>query len=195
MSTLDIDVISHPDQVTSRWLSEVLRAAGVLARGWVENVRYELVLEYNSSIYRLHPGYSCDAPDAPATLILKLKQGAGARDEFELGRKFDPHRAKLPMLLGWYDAAYSAREDRGHFLMRDLSATHVQSVSVIDATGGRPVPSQPQLDQIIDTIAHFHAYWWQHAELAHVAQVPNAYLSAENFAAQIIAPRRFFRSS
>src|SRR5205814_1064541 len=130
MSTLDIDVISHPDQVTPDLLTEILQASAVLIRGHVKNLRHELVLEYNSSIYRLHLGYGDDAaPDAPTTLILKLKQGAGARDELELGRKFEPHRAKLPMLLGWYDAAYSPQEDRGHFLMRDLSATHVQSVS------------------------------------------------------------------
>ena len=57
MSTLDMVVIFHPDQVTPDWLTEVLRGAGVLRRGHVKNLRHELVLKYNSSIYRLHVGY------------------------------------------------------------------------------------------------------------------------------------------
>ena len=38
MSTLDIDVISDPNQVMPAWLSEILRAAGVLVRGPLERV-------------------------------------------------------------------------------------------------------------------------------------------------------------
>jgi hypothetical protein len=190
MSMLGTDVISDPGEVSPAWLSDVLRGARVLPSGNVASLSHELILEYNSMIYRLHVRYDDAPPEAPATLILKLKEGNGARDELALGRRFDPHRAHLPMLLAWYHAAYSARDDRGHFLMRDLSETHVQTVSVVDATGGRAVPPQAQLERIIDTIAHFHAYLWQHAQLREMGDIPAAYSSAQNFREQIIAPRQ-----
>src|ERR1051326_7275772 len=128
-----MNVITDVKQVTCDWLSDVLRREGVLARGAVKGVTSETVLVYNSEICRLSLRYSNSAPAmAPKTVILKMKDGGGAKDELMFHEALGEDRAKLPMLLGWYDAAYSPELDAGHFLMRDLSATHAQTVSRSD---------------------------------------------------------------
>src|SRR5436190_2220011 len=127
-------IIADPNEVTACRVTEVLCRSNVLRSGRVERVRHKLVSRYNSSIYRLHLTYSPDAdPDAPSSVILKVKSGEGARNELAIGQRFAPHQKGLPMLMSWYDAAYCDERKVGHFLMRDLSATHVQTVNVSDA--------------------------------------------------------------
>src|SRR6187200_17902 len=112
-------VITRPERATPEWLTEVLRRCGMLDDAQVTSLSAELVLDYNSQIFRLTPIYSVADHHCPPTLILKLKEGGGARDELAVAHAFEPHGRQLPMFVRWYDAAYSPEQDAGHFLMAD----------------------------------------------------------------------------
>jgi hypothetical protein len=143
-------VLTSIGQATPQWLTDVLRRRGIMARAEVLSLTADLILDYNSRVFRLTPTYCNSEPQLPLTLILKLKQGSGARDELTLAQKFAPHLDRLPMLVPLYDAVYCDQQDAGHFLMPDLSRTHIQTTRV---TGGRSVPPDPHLTRMINTIA------------------------------------------
>ena len=66
-------VITHPDAVTAEWLTEVLRQSQCLPHGHVMRIATTVENSYTSTIVRLVPTYSRDAPtSAPARLLLKI---------------------------------------------------------------------------------------------------------------------------
>jgi hypothetical protein len=94
------------------------------------------------------------------------------------------------MLMRWYDSVYSPDGQTAHFLLPDLSVTHAQTVSVIDATGGRPLPPQHHLDQIIDTIAMWHGYWWEHPSLERdIGPIHGGYRTLDEFERTVMTER------
>src|SRR6185295_81347 len=97
----------------------------------------------------------------------------------------------LPMLMPWYDAQYSQDLDAAHFLMPDLSLTHEKTVTVDEVTLGRSMPSERQLEQVIDTIADFHAHWWNHPRLDDsIGPIHGGYRDASEFEREIMTERR-----
>jgi hypothetical protein len=54
-------------------------------------------------------------------------------------------------------------------LLPDLSETHEIAVGVAQAMALDGVPSEAQLAGIVDAIAAFHAYWWEHPALGDAA--------------------------
>lgn len=163
--------IAAIDQVTPTWLGGTLRRSGVLPRGRVVDVLAQPNAAFNSATWHLRVAYSEDAPaGAPARLILKLN-GVGAmamRDgerEVAFYRLVAPAATSLPMLLHPYDAVYDPQGGKSHLLLADLSETHVTPTDRARVLALDAVPTDPQLDGIVDAIAGFHAHWWQHPAL------------------------------
>jgi thiamine kinase-like enzyme len=63
-----------------------------------------------------------------------------------------------------YAADYDEASGQSYLLLHDLSETHAspdQQLSLVDS-----IPAPAHIDSVVDTLAQFHAYWWQHPLLA-----------------------------
>ena len=89
---------------------------------------------------------------------------ANAR-EVEFYRHVAPLADELPMLLHTYDATHDPATGKSHLLLPDLSDTHAVPIERARMLALDEVPTDAQLDAIIDAIATFHAYWWEHPAL------------------------------
>jgi hypothetical protein len=159
-------VLTSVEQATPDWLTSLLRQRGVLGAGQVLAVDQRASGAWNSSSHYLEVRYSSDAPlDAPRRLFLKMSlEPEWGREEVEFYRFVEEKRASLPMLVRCYDAALS-EDGRSHLLLDDLSATHFTPVTKEQLLAGETMPSQEQLELMVDAIAGFHAYWWEHPRL------------------------------
>jgi aminoglycoside phosphotransferase (APT) family kinase protein len=118
------------DQLTSHWLTDVLRTDAGLAAATVTDVRVEQIAQdsgFSSLLYRLH--LTAD-DDVPATLIAKLPARSEARGAMELLGGYKRELAFYQNVAGRAPIAtprvYAARmaEDSGDFvlLLEDLQA-------------------------------------------------------------------------
>jgi thiamine kinase-like enzyme len=155
------------ERATPDWLTGVLRERGVLSGGRVMSVDRRASTILNSYSYHLEVSYSDDAPgDAPRRLFLKMsKEPEWGREEVAFYRFVQDKGADLPMLVPCYDAAYSEESGMSHMLLADLSATHITPVTKAQLLAGETMPAQEHLEQMVDAIAGFHAYWWEHPQL------------------------------
>ncbi len=159
--------------VTSAWLTEVLRASGYLPHGAVVALNSVATEAFNSATQRLELNYSADAPaDRSNALILKrnirepwaIEAGAAEVAFYQFVAALDP---TPPAIVPCYAAAYDPTSGDSYLLLQDLSATHAppitrdQQISIVHS-----VPSADAINQVIDTLARQHAYWWQHASLS-----------------------------
>jgi hypothetical protein len=80
---------------------------------------------------------------------------------------------RLPMIVRCYDAVYNSASGNSHVLLEDVSTTHRIAMSRDQQMRvGENVPAAPIIDAVVDALARFHAYWWEHALLATgVAQI------------------------
>ncbi len=161
--------ITYPaaiEGVTPEWLSNALSLSGVSEGATVSSVAYRSNDAFNSSVAHLELRYSDDAPAAaPRRLLLKLNGDHDGEAEVELYNLVATLRDHPPVLPRCYAASYSPDSGRSYLLLEDLSQTHAPPVSRRQLLSGRGVPSDAQLDGIIDTLARFHAYWWEHPRL------------------------------
>jgi thiamine kinase-like enzyme len=160
-------VLTSVEQATPDWLTGVLRERGVLSGGRVMSVDSRVSTILNSYSYHLEVSYSADAPaDAPRRLFLKMsKEPEWGMEEVAFYRFVQDKRTDLPMLAPCYDAAYSEESGMSHLLLADLSTTHITPVTKAQLLAGETMPSQEHLEQMVDAIADFHAYWWEHPQL------------------------------
>ena len=161
------EVLTSVDQATPRWLTALLRQRGVLTDGRVVSVKDHASSAWNSSSYHLEVSYSHDAPkDAPRRLFLKMSlHPEWGRQEWEFYRFVRDKQVNLPMLVCCYDVALSEEDGMSHLLLADLSATHFTPITKQQLLNGETMPSQEHLEQMVDAIAGFHAYWWEHLQL------------------------------
>ncbi len=166
-------IITAIEQATPAWLTNVLRRAGVLSQGAVLTVRLSPNAAFNSSIGHLEVAYSADAsPTAPTSLLLKLNHEEDGEFEVAFYQKALPLASHLPMLVCCYAAEYFPSSGDSYVLLQDVSSTHIPTpLSRQQILNGEGVPPQPYLERIIDALAQFHAYWWQHPQLNQVAEV------------------------
>ena len=157
-------VLTSVGQATPDRLTRTLRDAGVLPAGRVVSVEHSATTAGNSASYYLQLRYSDDASaDAPRRLFLKMSPWG--RDEVEFYRFAADKRASLPMLVPCYDAQVADDNDTAHLLFADLSATHFTPITKPQILAGDTMPSEQHLDAMVDAIAAFHAYWWEHPHL------------------------------
>ena len=158
----------QPDELTAEWLTERLRASGVLGRGRVVGVGGEPVHAERSMtgvLVRLRLVYEAPAPGTPDTVVAKFSSA-------------EPYVRALVHSLGYFERevrfyrqladdtpvrtprCYAAEvDDEGAsvLLLEDLvSADHG------DWSDGAPVED---LRLVLDAVARAHARWWQSQRL------------------------------
>jgi hypothetical protein len=161
-------VITQPEQATPEWLTQVLQRSGALPQGRVNQAQAEVATSYTSTIVRLRPTYSADAPEtAPARLFLKLARldstqrvvgDERRRREVELHNRL-VSQMPFPPVARCYDAAYSLETGATHLLFQDVSATHFSGDQA-------PEACRAYWERAMDAFATWHAYWWDHPLLA-----------------------------
>lgn len=161
--------------VTPAWLTVALRQHGALPTGAVAHVTPRANTAFNSAALHLELAYTPDAPaSAPTRLFLKRNiaapwaAAAGAR-EVAFYHMIAPHAAHLPMIVPCFGAEADETTGQSYCLLLDVGETHTAPVTRDDLLAGRGVPTPAHLDAVVDTIAAFHAYWWQHPALGHGA--------------------------
>lgn len=156
------DVITDAEQVTADWLETVLRGHGCLSSGRVIAIDRSAHATTTSTVVWLSVRYSEDAPaSAPARLLVKMSR-PGFHPQFgenEVGfyRRVVP-AMDGPPVVRCFDAAYSTETERSHILLEDVSDSHAE----VDS---RPPPPRETCEQIMDCLARFHAFWWEHPRL------------------------------
>jgi len=63
-----------------------------------------------------------------------------------------------PPVVPCFDASYSPDSHRSHLLLKDLSDSHFQPEIPIP-------PSKRHCELCVETLAQFHAFWWEHPSL------------------------------
>lgn len=167
-------LIADVAQATPARLTTILREQGCLDRGAVVTVRKESPYFSEVSVLsRLTLDYSSDAPaEVPARLLLKI-----SKVQSEWPVQNGPHEVDFyttivkvmrhAPVVRCYDAVYCSQSGRSHLLLDDLSATHFEPEWPIP-------PSNLHCDQLIDCIAGFHAFWWDHPRLGDdIGQLPH----------------------
>lgn len=141
-------------------LTILLRQAGVLPRGQVEQVAVE---EHPADLSGRSPrlfhltityGGLPPASSPPPRLFLKF---GNSRKEYTFYTEIAPDLG-IPPLLRCYYAVYDPEVDQTCLLLEDLSATHAQS----------PWPLPPPTvvsTQVVRSLAEIHARWWNHPRL------------------------------
>ncbi len=160
------DLPTSIESASTAWLTAVLCSAGVLSQGEVVGIRHRANPAFNSRISHLTLTFSDDAPaDAPRNLLLKLNadhEGGVEAAFYQLVATEPDHPRVVPAC---YAAAYSPQSGDSCLLIEDLSITHRSPVSREQILALEGVPSPTYLEQLIVTLARFHAYWWEHPRL------------------------------
>ena len=152
---------SLPGVAQAGHITEALRRVNLPANTRVR----EVVMESSrptilSRIIRLRLCYDGTATDAPETLILKTglpeRIGSGWKAGLqEVAFYRDVAVATKPLLVPrCFEAFYDATTENWHLLLEDLTDTHI-----IATTWPLP-PTAEQCERIVDTLARFHAAWW-----------------------------------
>lgn len=169
-------IIAGDDSVRPSWLTRVLRDAAILPTGEVSSVTERQNIEaFNSIVTHLAVGYSPEAPaGSPRRLLLKRNLSAAwairdAEREVAFYRAVMPLSDRLPMLVRCYGAVFDADRGTSYLLLDDLSETHMTPISRERVLGLNGVPSEVHIHGVIDALAQFHAYWWEHSALGEAA--------------------------
>jgi hypothetical protein len=160
------EVLTDLDHVTPEWLTEVLQHTGHLERGHVATVQLKTVRSTLASmVTHLEICYTDDAtPSAPSRLFLKTSRPGLVEALPTPGQREVAFYNRIvasmpnPPTVRCYDAACSPAAKKFHLLLEDLSASHFQ-------TEWPMPPTQLLCEHVIDSLAKFHAYWWDHARL------------------------------
>jgi len=161
-------LITSPDTITSEWLTDKLREGGYLPYFRVTDVR--VINTHNSAsatLYTLRVKYS-DAGVArkmPESMILKVYHAGYDKADKEVtfyGRILPALRSRyndadLSIVQG-YDAYYDVGEDQSHVLMEGVSSRFKRHHEPTP-------PTKRHITQIADSLAMFHAHWWEDEQL------------------------------
>lgn len=158
------NAIAPNDPITTTWLTAVLRNAGVLAHGEVVSFEQKATNAFNSQTDHLLLHYSESTPqDMPTRFVLKRNAQKDGQDEVTFYNLVATLSDHPPIIVPCYTAAYDEESGNSYVLLQDLSETHVppvtreQQISIVDG-----VPAPLAIEQVTETLAQLHAYWWNH---------------------------------
>ena len=190
-------ILAADEAVSLEWLAAILRSNSLLEQGHVEAVAVRRNPAFNSVIDHLAVTFSADVGALlPRHMLLKRNlpadwaRPAGVREAqfYELVAQLPDHPAVIVPCL---DAAFDAETGNSQLLLHDLSDSHVAPLTreqILDPKTS--VPERETLEAVIDTLARFHAYWWQHPRLGSgVAQIGSWCSSEAHFVAEIARRR------
>jgi Ecdysteroid kinase-like family len=144
--------IAHLGEITDLWLSGGLQQP-------VQILERRSNSAFNSAV--VHLTVRSESPDIPERLIVKLNANGDGEYEirfYQLAQRYFP--LPHPRTL-----AFAFENGFSTLIQEDLSATHKTPVSREDVLAGRGIPSATHLRQMTETLARFHAYWWEHPAL------------------------------
>lgn len=154
---------------TPAWLTDILRQAGALPQGAVIAVEERQSDAFNSQLVFLRLTYSANAPpDLPMRFVLKrnidadwaMEAGAEEVKFYQLAATLPDHPPVLPPC---YAVEYDEASGSSYLLLADLSESHAPpETREQEITIETNVLSPENMVRVIDTLAQFHAYWWQH---------------------------------
>ena len=166
---LDLMELIRMADTTTVQVERLLRSGGHLTTGHITNVTRAELTGDNSRITRLLLEYSTEADPANAPPRLMLKENlplawavaAGAQEVtfYRTIAGLADHPDLVPTSWG---AAYDMVSGDSQILLADLSDSHHRATRDRDAQVAGDVPSDETCDQVIDTLARLHAYWWDH---------------------------------
>ncbi len=165
-SSTDSIRLSIPDPLTADWLNRALQEQGILQEGnvlWIH--QKQALTHHHSRILYLNVRFSSDAfPALPQNLVIKIRHRFEGQPEgafYQLARQLE-RDSLLPALSGM------AEWDSGEtmLLLEDLQTHYRLAVSGNQVlTGGQWSPEKRLLSHMLQTLACFHADWWEAPEL------------------------------
>lgn len=154
------------------WLTGVLARVGALPTGHVLRIETRPLAALSSSVEQLWIDYSADAPiAAPRSLIMKRNHNHDGMCEAPFYQIVMRLPDSLPMLPRCYTAEYDSVNGESYCLLQDLSNGYAVPGTRAALLALEHVPNERQLEQMVDAIAEFHAYWWQHPLFGSVPEV------------------------
>lgn len=115
---------------------------------------------------------------APDHVILKLNKQSTAtsKREFDfyqrivsmMKRRVEPELLRFPTC---FDAYYDEENNQSHIILDNIT-------NEFKSSGENAPPTARHREQVIDTLAHLHGYWWEHPILEELLPLP----SEENIA-------------
>jgi hypothetical protein len=171
-----ISIPKDYSELTPAWISAVLSEAGAAGADHLRAVRMRsnpafnstvthLDLEYfqpiySSSLSSTKPSSSSPAVIAPpSSVLVKLNQHGDGETEVLFYQAASS--LELPFLVHCYAAQYDPITGRSFLLLDDISPSHQPPVTRQALFAGQGVPDQSTLIGIAETLARFHAAWWQ----------------------------------
>lgn len=154
-------VLQSIDQFTPAWLTNTLHERGNLLAGEVITILETGRSDQFSLNYFLTIDYSDDAPSsAPRKLFLKLMRPERLPMPDSEVMYYTQVGAAMPNppLPRCYSAEHDSECGAYHILLEDVSATHGMHTFPI-------LPKWRHIELMIDSMAEFHAFWWEHARL------------------------------
>ena len=163
---LDVmEMITMADNTATR-VEGLLRSTGYLTTGRVSDLVEEPLGGHTSHVTRLRMRYSPDAsPTAPGTLVLKENLPvawavAGGAQEVQFYRTISGLPDHPDIVPSSYGARYDMVTGDSQILLADLGATHHAATADTDSQVAGDVPPATSIEQVVDTLARLHAYWW-----------------------------------
>jgi len=160
-NTLMNDPITDPVQATPDWITGIFRKRGYLNYGRVIRARRRSRTTLTSVVSHLTLDCSDAYASPPMRLFLKISRPeatlGGGKGEVEFYTKI-ANAMDDPPTPRCFDAAYSFETGQYHVLLEDLTHTHFRA-------GPSLLASERICGPIIDCLARFHAFWWEHPRL------------------------------
>ncbi|HLF91642.1 MAG TPA: aminoglycoside phosphotransferase family protein [Anaerolineales bacterium] len=154
-------IITFPQDATPEWLTEIFHTNGHLPAGEVVSVKQGYRMFGGSTIIPLDLEYSPGATaTAPRRVLLKLPDPRGEKtgdQEVDFYTRIAPLMDPSPGIRCYH----AANEDGLGFtiLMEDLSESHESHIPSFIP------PLEERGRMMVDTLARFHAFWWDHPKL------------------------------
>lgn len=151
-------VLRSIDQLTPEWLTYTLHQHGTLKDGSVVAFRQIDTRHMASLNFFLEIQYSSDVSDTvPRKLFLKLARPERLPLNDAEVIYYTHIAVQMPISPTpiCYDAQFDPENGAYHVLLQDVSDTH--------APNAFPLPPRVlHAEMMIDLMAQFHAFWWQH---------------------------------
>ena len=157
--------------MTPHELTVMLYQSEALQQGSVIDIQTTENEAFNSHIQHLKVSYSPDAePQLPSALVLKKNVSSdwgkeAGRSEVAFYRFIAQYAQRFPMIIPHVVATYDEQTGDALLLLQDLSATHHPPITRQSQIQHEDMPAETTLHQIVETLAVFHAAWWEHPQL------------------------------
>ncbi len=156
-----------PDELTG-----LLYQSGALQQGSVAEIQATENEAFNSHVQHLIVSYSSDAaPSIPSALLTKKNVDADWGKEaghyevafYQFIAIQDTQR--FPMIIPHFVATYDEHTRNSILVLQDLSTTHRLPITRQQQIQHEGIPTNTVLHEIVETLAAFHAAWWEHPQL------------------------------